>query len=54
MKSLGKEMSDNKQNMKNINEEIESCLKKARTQLEICANSIEKENQIEWNYILYF
>ena len=46
LKSLGQEMTDNKQNMKNINKEIESCLKKATSQLEVFAKSIEKENQL--------
>ena len=47
MKDLGQEMIDNKETMKNINKRIESCLKKARSELEVFAESIEKENKIE-------
>ena len=47
MKDLGQEMIDNKETMKNINKRIESCLKKARSELEVFAESIEKENKLE-------
>ena len=47
MKDLGQEMKDNKETMKNINKRIESCLKKARSELEVFAESIEKENKLE-------
>ena len=47
MKNLGQEMNDNKETMKSINKRIESCLKKARSELELYAESIEKENKIE-------
>ena len=43
-------MIENKNYMKDINKQIQSCLRRARSKLENFANNIEKENS---NNIIY-
>ena len=50
LKNLGNEMIENKNYMKDINKQIQSCLRRARSKLENFANNIEKENS---NNIIY-